>query len=425
VSTRFSPNREKFKAKKQQKQEEMETRKVRKSSAELVQEVNMLNTLKEFDSATDCYNYCEPHFKSRFVEYQVTLMQLCLAYTSQENIILYGPPGHGKSEMVTLFAALMHDKGKAWVKSMSSESTTADLFGGIDINAMNEEGAIIYRTHAGFGGAKIAILEEALDAPVDVLMALKDALTSKQIRNGEQTDPVLTQMIIICTNKEPNDVAEDDASKALIERFIFQYRVAWPDYQSERWVNYVRFIVGLYRKDISNKIKDKEAKGERVSEYYRYQAGVSNSFLDGFAAAVASCCRRGNTLSPRLVAKAIKVVMQNKGSFSSIEHCGIPRDVINDIAKHQQEQAAINDSKNKVLDIFNRFKKQLSDFNIRLTGQSTIKEMETAKKAVEDTVTKFINEMNNLQNVHEAVHRVKNDTVESMKSLGQAALAVK
>jgi MoxR-like ATPase len=73
------------------------------------------------------------------------------------------------------------------------------------------------------------IFEEIFDANPQVLAALKDTLTSKEIRNGNQRFPIKTQIIIGLTNKTYEEVIEDDSTEALTQRFAvsypFQYKI--------------------------------------------------------------------------------------------------------------------------------------------------------------------------------------------------------
>lgn len=175
-----------------------------------------------------------PPAPNGFVYVDDVLKALELSYNSGENIILYGPGGHGKSELTEWFF-----KSKnivPYVKSMGAGTTTDSLFGGIDIQKFNETGKLEYLVENSFMNHEYVVLEEALDAPEYILEQLKDILTSKKFRNGTQVFDIKTKMIVICTNRSREDFASSNTSlKALMERFPLEVEVKWDSYS---YMNY-------------------------------------------------------------------------------------------------------------------------------------------------------------------------------------------
>lgn len=178
-----------------------------------------------------------------------------VGFTTRENVVLYGPPGFGKSEMSYTF--LLHkvkEEGLTekdiFVKSLSIGTTVDDLFGGINIKELTETGNIRYNLEDSMFNSKYVILEEAFDAPPQVLSALKDAITSGYVRNGNQVFKVKTKFIIICTNKTKDEIAINDSTRALVERFPLSLRVFWEDFKYQKY----------YKLGIVNGINIKEDK---------------------------------------------------------------------------------------------------------------------------------------------------------------------
>lgn len=165
---------------------------------------------------------------SKFVFVDEVKDALDLAYNTGENLILFGPGGHGKSEIVEWF---LDNKGhEPFIKTMGSGTTTDSLFGGIDIKKFNETGSLEFLVENSWMNHEYVIFEEMMDAPDYILEQLKDILTSKKFRNGSQSFNIKTRLIICCTNRNREEFAKNDSLKALMERFPLEFKVQWKDY---------------------------------------------------------------------------------------------------------------------------------------------------------------------------------------------------
>ena len=141
-----------------------------------------------------------------------------------------------------------------------------------------------YYPERSFLNSRIAIFEELFDAPANVLLALKDVLTSKELRNGAQRFPMRTEVIICLTNKEPAEIADlGPAAEALIERFPLQLNVKWDSY-------------------------DKTAYEALFKKTCQKMAGPSMTKFQGILAEVlANATASGNFVSPRTAVHAFQV----------------------------------------------------------------------------------------------------------------------
>ncbi|NCC52625.1 MAG: hypothetical protein EOM20_15600 [Spartobacteria bacterium] len=169
---------------------------------------------------------------------------LSLSLVSGKNCILFGPGGHGKSEMTAAILAAITG-AKSRTQMFGEGMDEARLYGGINLGKLNdtENPVIEYYPECSFLSWDFAVFEELFDAPTSVLMTLKDTLTSKGLRNGEQQFPMRTQSIVCATNREPGEVAEiGAAAQALIERFPLQLRVAWESYSSADYLEMFRTV---------------------------------------------------------------------------------------------------------------------------------------------------------------------------------------
>lgn len=170
-----------------------------------------------------------------YIKCEEMLEIISLSLVSGLNAILYGPGGHGKSEIIG--NSLDSIKGIISRTMMFGEGMDeARLYGGINLKKLNDndDPKIEYYVKNSFLAWDYAVFEELFDAPTNVLMSLKDTLTAGAFRNGNQYEPMRTKAILCATNKEPKEVASLGASaQALLERFPIQLRVIWDSY-SER-----------------------------------------------------------------------------------------------------------------------------------------------------------------------------------------------
>lgn len=161
-----------------------------------------------------------------------------LAITTGLGVCLFGPPGHAKSMILEEIVARFAQTGASvWVKSMNSQTSELDLFGGLREGALERGVLDDYNHERGFQGADVAVFEELFDAPPRVLCALKEALTSRVVRGGREAYGLRTKVILAATNHDPSEVAEMDASvEALVSRFPIQWNVVWPRYNAETYL---------------------------------------------------------------------------------------------------------------------------------------------------------------------------------------------
>ena len=149
------------------------------------------------------------------------------AIKNSMNLVVYGKGGFGKSEMVTELFSGPEFKDMVFVKSLSEATTEEDLFGGINVKKLSETGVVEFNCENSFANKEIVIFEEIFDANPRVLAALKDTLTAKEIRNGNQRFPMRTKVIIGLTNKTYEEVIQDDSTEALTQRFPLSFKLEY------------------------------------------------------------------------------------------------------------------------------------------------------------------------------------------------------
>lgn len=167
----------------------------------------------------------------RFIHCGEIASVLTHAFYEPCNVLLWGPGGHGKSEMVmAAAAALGYSDDDVFLQSFGEGMSEDRLWGGPNIAKLDV--CLEYDTDRSFLPHEIVVLEEILDASSQALLPLKDVLTRRVFMNGDNPVPMKSKVIIACTNKDPRQFAKDsDAVKALLERFPLQLEVRWPSYE--------------------------------------------------------------------------------------------------------------------------------------------------------------------------------------------------
>lgn len=179
---------------------------------------------------------------NKYVYMDDTIQLLEFAFRCNKNVILYGPGGYGKSELSMDF---LNEQGiQPYVLTMGNGTTTDRLFGGMDLKKFNDDGKIEYLVENSFMNHEYVIFEELFDAQDYILEQLKDILSSKIFRNGNQIFNIKTKLIICCTNKTRESFSKNDSLKALMERFPLEHNVEWKENNSINYEHLFRKVLG-------------------------------------------------------------------------------------------------------------------------------------------------------------------------------------
>lgn len=210
---------------------------------------------------------------------------LSLAFASGKNCLVFGPAGHAKSEMVQEVVLGLGLEEETFFQFFGEGMDEARLFGGLNFAKLETEKVLEYYPERSFLAYRVAVFEELFDAPANVLLALKDVLTARELRNGAQRFPMATEVIIVLTNKEPGEISElGPAAHALIERFPLQLELRWKDYSA----------------------------GAYLALFEKVAPRLGGAYLNGFKAVLAEvladATANGNFVSPRTAVHAYQVV---------------------------------------------------------------------------------------------------------------------
>jgi MoxR-like ATPase len=177
-----------------------------------------------------------------FFEMDQVVEALYVALTSGLNIILHGPGGFGKTQVVKEFLKVA---GLASSTIVGYEDMEVDgLLGVVDIKKLTEEAVYeIKFERSVFANPGVLILEEFLDARPSTAAALKDILTEGGYRRGSYFVESLISSVIICTNKSPDDMSTSVSTAAFYrERFPIVIEVAWTRFDTQTYLRYLQHI---------------------------------------------------------------------------------------------------------------------------------------------------------------------------------------
>lgn len=180
---------------------------------------------------------------SKYVYIDDLLEVLDVGFSLNKNVILWGNGGFAKSEVsLEFFKALGINP---FIKTMGSGTTTDSLFGGIDLNLLNETGKIEFLLENSFMNHEFVIFEELFDANDYIIEQCKDILSSGIFRNGSQQFKIKTKFIICCTNKSRDEFAKNRSLKALMERFPLELEVKWKEYTAIQYEKLFNTVKGI------------------------------------------------------------------------------------------------------------------------------------------------------------------------------------
>lgn len=243
--------------------------------------------------------------EEKFVKVDEIASLVTSAFMGNKNAIIFGPAGHGKSQIMEYItnATIQKKCGKTtdgecaephictafdkdgnlvdenapclvsdvFVQSFGEGMDEAKLWGGVDMKKLQDPDnpRLEYAPQFSFLNYSFAIFEEIFDAPTNVLLALKDTLTAREFRNGYQRYPMKTRCIIALTNKDPKEIAVDATSTALIERFPLQMELKWDSYESKDYREMFDKVHGSsdagIKKNLANILGMAEEKGFFIS----------------------------------------------------------------------------------------------------------------------------------------------------------------
>lgn len=294
---------------------------------------------------TELHHEVLERVRSKFIYCDEAVDTLMASLETRTNCLFWGPGGHGKSEITNEVMAFLQEKGKLdskpYVMAFGDGMTEERLYGGMDIKKYKETGKIEYLLENSFMNHKVVIFEEIFDAPAPVLLALKDVLTAKEYRGGNQVFKLKTKVIIGLTNRSKAEFSDNDHSnEALVQRFPIGLEMVWPTYKRNDFIK-------LYRKVFGPDFNTHKQKLTRL-------AGICEmNNVDG-----------ATKISPRTAVVAAKLYMAGRKLELITD---LDKTIIEKYTQEEREQEESDDQKH----FLTRLESYIDDNDLEITDNST------------------------------------------------------
>ena len=153
-----------------------------------------------------------------FVDKQPLIDLMTVAAVAQEPLLLVGPPGTAKSDLVIKFKdALGIDAGDYFEYLLTRFTEPSEVLGPIDINELRE-GRYIRRERGKLPTARLVFLDEIFKASSAILNALLTVINERKFYQDGAPVPVKLKILFAATNEIP----EHSELGALKDRFCLK-----------------------------------------------------------------------------------------------------------------------------------------------------------------------------------------------------------
>jgi len=156
--------------------------------------------------------------RQRFAGRDELIELLALVLVAGENLLIVGPPGTAKSELVAELARRLD--GRYFEYLLTRFTEPSELFGPVDITRLRE-GEITTRTRGMLPEAEIAFLDEVFNAGSAILNTLLGILDNGVFRRAGETRRAPLISVLGATNSVP----DDPELRALEDRFAVRIEV--------------------------------------------------------------------------------------------------------------------------------------------------------------------------------------------------------
>src|SRR5215213_6810779 len=183
-----------------------------------------------------------------FVAKQPLIDLMCVAAVAQEPLLLCGPPGTAKSDLVIKFKdALKIPDGEYFEYLLTRFTEPSEVFGTIDI-AQLREGRYLRRDKGKLPTARLVFLDEIFKANSAILNSLLTVINERKFYQDGQPVPVKLRILLAATNELPENVE----LAALKDRFCL--KAACRSVQDEHFVELIDAGLDAYtNKELNQK----------------------------------------------------------------------------------------------------------------------------------------------------------------------------
>jgi len=153
-----------------------------------------------------------------FVQKQEIIDLMCVAAVAQEPLLLVGPPGTAKSDLVLKFKDALGIAEVDYFEYMLTRFTEpSEIIGAIDIKELRD-GRYIRRKEGKLPTAKLVFLDEIFKSNSAILNILLTIINEKKFYQDGTPEPVPLRVMFAATNEIP----EQGELAALKDRFVLK-----------------------------------------------------------------------------------------------------------------------------------------------------------------------------------------------------------
>lgn len=150
----------------------------------------------------------------------VDLLGVCLV--AGENLFILGPPGTAKSAIVHELSTRLG--GQSFEYLLTRFTEPSEIFGPFDIRKLRE-GTLETNVEGMLPEASFVFLDELLNANSAILNSLLTVLHERVFRRGKER----RGLPLLCAVGASNNLPEDEALRALFDRFLLRVRCGYVD----------------------------------------------------------------------------------------------------------------------------------------------------------------------------------------------------
>jgi MoxR-like ATPase len=155
-----------------------------------------------------------------FVAKQEIIDLMCVAAVAQEPLLIVGPPGTAKSDLVLKFKDALGVPQEDYFEYMLTRFTEpSEIIGAIDIRELRE-GRYIRRKAGKLPTAQLVFLDEIFKSNSAILNILLTIINEKKFYQDGVPEPVPLRVLFAATNEVP----EQAELAALKDRFVLKVR---------------------------------------------------------------------------------------------------------------------------------------------------------------------------------------------------------
>lgn len=176
----------------------------------------LLDHLGELEQVVDL-------LKATFIAKDELIELLATSAIAQEHLLIVGPPGTAKSELIKRFALYCRAEDGGYFEYLLTRFTEPnEIFGPVNIAAFRDGEGMFRQTEGMLPQAQIAFLDEVFKANSAILNAFLTILNERIFYNGSQRNKVPLVFAVGATNNVP----EENELAALYDRFLLR---VWTD----------------------------------------------------------------------------------------------------------------------------------------------------------------------------------------------------